>query len=239
MVMGRHYRELRVCRGGGRNQNTQAGTRVDMTLKDLPCGLMLPCRPTLLIFSLLWNSIARWGTKWSKHRLVVEYRFKSIYVPEDTVAILRMWCCWDRRLSTNRSPWERKEWSFLPGWVQCLGLVIIHASKGLLLPRDHSKSHTNDCSVLALLCAIWNSPQRPLRTPLVLGSPCWWKIAFFVPWLGFPSNAPPTPFLLYFCYVLNLMMQFITLSSPGLGFWLFTCLLFKSQQVHRFFFPLC
>lgn len=197
MVMGRHYRELGVFRGGGRNQNTQAGTRVDMSLKDLPCGLMLPCRPTLLMFSHLWNSIARWGIKCSKHRLVVESRFKPVYVPADTVAILRKWCCWDRRLSTNWSPWERKECSSLPGWVQCLGLVIKHASEGLLLPGEHSKTHTNDCFVLALLCAIWNSPQRPLRTPLVLDSHCWWKIAFFAPWLGFPSNAPPP----HFCYI--------------------------------------
>lgn len=204
MVMGRHYRELGVFRGGGRNQNTQAGTRVDMSLKDLPRGLMLPCRPTLLMFSHLWNSIARWGIKCSKHRLVVESRFKPVYVPADTVAILRTWCCWDRRLSTNWSPWERKEWSSLPGWVQCLGLVIIHASEGLLLPGEHSKTHTNDCFVLALLCAIWNSPQRPLRTPLVLGSHCWWKIAFFVPWLGFPSNAPHPIFAIFLlCFKFN------------------------------------
>lgn len=191
---------------------------------------MLPCRPTLLMFSHLWNSIARWGTKCSKCRLVVESRFKPIYVPADMVAIPRMWCRWERRLSTNRSPWERKGWSSLPGCVQCLGLVIIHASQGLLLPRDHSKSHTNHCFVFAWLGTIWNSPQRPLKAPLVLGSHCWWKIAFIVPWLGFPS--PSTPFLLYFCCVLNLMMQFITLSSPGL--WGFGCLLACCLKVNKF-----
>lgn len=155
MVMGRHYRELGVFRGGGRNQNTQAGTRVDMSLKDLPRGLMLPCRPTLLMFSHLWNSIARWGIKCSKHRLVVESRFKPVYVPADTVAILRTWCCWDRRLSTNWSPWERKEWSSLPGWVQCLGLVIIHASEGLLLPGSTAK-----LTPMIALCLPYSVPSE-------------------------------------------------------------------------------
>lgn len=92
-----------------------------------------------------------------------------------------------------------------------------------------------------LLCACLTLCHLKLPTEATEDPTCSWQSllmenCFLCPLARISLQRPSTPFLLYFCYVLNLMMQFITLSSPGLGVWLFTCL-FKSQQVHRFIFP--